>query len=672
MSEIELLRKINAIDKRLSRTETWDGGGSAGASKQYATFVIAASDTTADGKAAADYVCDGTDDQDEINTAIALATTSTYRRILLLEGTFSITQQIVMAANMMLEGQGNATVLSIDGRPSTNIILYVNAKDNVRVRNMKIDGQAQICNFIFRINASSNISFDNIWFDSIYCVRCISAIGTCSDLRFSNNKFTEFTGSGDAIVVWAIGGTNTITSILINENMFDLGTVSTGNAIEIDGDDNADGDLPAIGSMYARDIVISDNIHNGSGSVGVYGSFALLTSAENITITGNVINKTVYGIYCDDCFMVTITGNHLWWMDVNGILFDTSYLSTDNGGPRYFTISSNVISFTPGDGIGIVGPNADAAAPWRTNEDFRTYSAVIGNIIHDCDTGITVQAGSTLTISGNTIVDSADMGIYADDAWEMIIDGNTFNLCEYGIVFGEVYDTVISNNLIHESMISGVRLLDTTDTLISGNYFIENGTDAVNGDSDIQIISQFSSVNDKVVIDGNMFRSGYVTTYGSACINIADTAASGVVIRDNDSRTGYATFVSNSSSNIVREYGNILTSGVQTNRYTRGEYARTVNAGAIVMSDTSDLMCRVAPETGVTDDLDTITATSANDRQTIVIRTDAVGNTITLKDGTGNLMLSADFAMDHISDMIQLYYDHSITVWIEQSRSDNF
>jgi len=71
--------------------------------------------------------------------------------------------------------------------------------------------------------------------------------------------------------------------------------------------------------------------------------------------------------------------------------------------------------------------------------------------------------------------------------------------------------------------------------------------------------------------------------------------------------------------------------------------------------------------TGPTDDLDTINGTQDGD--ILIIAPNADTRTIVAKDGTGNLRLAGDFAMDHTSDRLLLISDG--TLLYELSRSDN-
>jgi len=76
-----------------------------------ATLVVAASDSSSQSKVAANYVCDGTDDQAEINNAIN-ALPNDGGKVILLEGSYSISSSITIARNnTILEGCGRNTKL---------------------------------------------------------------------------------------------------------------------------------------------------------------------------------------------------------------------------------------------------------------------------------------------------------------------------------------------------------------------------------------------------------------------------------------------------------------------------------------------------------------------------------------------------------------------------------
>jgi len=100
-----------------------------------ATVVVAASDSK--NKAGAHYVCDGTDDQEEIQAAIN-ALPATGGAVLLLDGTFSIKAgQLVIGDNVTLMGMGASTVLK-RGSSDAGAMVRITGK-KAAVRNLLVD-----------------------------------------------------------------------------------------------------------------------------------------------------------------------------------------------------------------------------------------------------------------------------------------------------------------------------------------------------------------------------------------------------------------------------------------------------------------------------------------------------------------------------------------------------
>lgn len=114
-----------------SSTDLKPGGGRPPASR-----VVAASDAPDVDKAAADYVCDGSDDEVQINAAIDdLATTG--GRVLLTAGNFDIGDGILVdQAYVTLEGQGQGTLLTVSSGVTTAITV---SATHGAVRHLRMD-----------------------------------------------------------------------------------------------------------------------------------------------------------------------------------------------------------------------------------------------------------------------------------------------------------------------------------------------------------------------------------------------------------------------------------------------------------------------------------------------------------------------------------------------------
>lgn len=98
-----------------------------------ATYVIAASDAPAAEKAQAGVVCDGTEDQVEINAAI----TAGYKHIVLSSGTFTTSARIKFESDLWFQGQGSGTIIKIGGDYNG---IYVSNKTRVTLSDLEVDG----------------------------------------------------------------------------------------------------------------------------------------------------------------------------------------------------------------------------------------------------------------------------------------------------------------------------------------------------------------------------------------------------------------------------------------------------------------------------------------------------------------------------------------------------
>lgn len=109
-----------------------------------ATVVVAASNANARSKAAADYVCDGVDDDVTLETAFA-ALPSTGGRIILTEGTFTISSNIGMTSkNTILEGQGmRASIIKVKNALAADIaMLSMGTGAYGALKNLTLDGNS--------------------------------------------------------------------------------------------------------------------------------------------------------------------------------------------------------------------------------------------------------------------------------------------------------------------------------------------------------------------------------------------------------------------------------------------------------------------------------------------------------------------------------------------------
>jgi parallel beta-helix repeat protein len=103
--------------------------------KREATLIIAASDSNDTDRA--DYVCDGTADQTEINNAIS-SLPANGGRVLLLDGNFSINGSIIVSRdNVTLQGQGRGTAITWS---QADHCVKAEGKEDIVIRDLCLDG----------------------------------------------------------------------------------------------------------------------------------------------------------------------------------------------------------------------------------------------------------------------------------------------------------------------------------------------------------------------------------------------------------------------------------------------------------------------------------------------------------------------------------------------------
>jgi len=146
--------EIEALEAELGLNPADKTGGTAGTyatvkarldkAHRAATFVVAASDASADSKQFADYVCDGTADDVQIQAAIA-ALPAGGGKVELSEGTFNIAADIVIntsATKLVGQGRGATILTAQTGVTNAVIDIVCNTTaelDDVTVMGIKMD-----------------------------------------------------------------------------------------------------------------------------------------------------------------------------------------------------------------------------------------------------------------------------------------------------------------------------------------------------------------------------------------------------------------------------------------------------------------------------------------------------------------------------------------------------
>jgi parallel beta-helix repeat protein len=359
--------------------------------KRSNTVIVAAHDSI--DKSGADYVCDGIDDQETINSAIS-AISSTGGTVLLLEGTYIITDSINLASNIALVGQGRGTVLKLsDNLIGEFRIIYGSEVNGIIVSNLKID--------------ATNLTYDT-YIEGVYLY------------KVTNSKVSS---------CWFEGGdTYRISGVVLyysNNNIIE-GNIFYNNGLCIDLDN----------STYN---VVANNVILGGG-----GGIALFSSDKN-TIIGNISRYSPESIRIETSKNNTIIGNVLLNYST-GVNLTGSESNTivgnvyRDGGYAFelYTSSNNVIeaNVIEGNSVGMfLSQDSDK-------------NMIISNEFQNNEKGIQLSRTCSHNIITSNSLLSNTIGILLESICNFnLISNNIVRFCSnYGI---RIESSNCENNVVH-------------------------------------------------------------------------------------------------------------------------------------------------------------------------------------------------------------------------------
>lgn len=285
---------------------------------------------------------------------------------------------------------------------------------------------------------------------------------------------------------------------------------------------------------------------------------------------------------------------------------------------------------------------------WLTTGTHYNEPKVWDNNFNSQRYGIYIDGPDSITLSGNTIrrhrsgwhgATTDWYGVYAENVSDLHMDGNSAQPDESD---GAFTGTMYAYHLIACSI--GTANGNFVGIGCDRGYLLDNCTGLV-------IDATVTAQNDAADV---LFRL------------INNTRASAL---------GSAAYVSSFTGAKLSDDGSINYATVDVDKLTGLERlppatVLTIAAGVITVTQSFHT---VDTEGGAgTDDLVTITPSSWMNSGAPVflnLRAASSARDVVLKDGTGNLRLTADFTMTHSDDWIELVYENS--VWKEVSRSDN-
>lgn len=252
-------------------------------------LTIAAFDTNDEGKRRADIRCQGANDQRDIN--LALDRVGVGGKVILLEGTFIITEPILMPDNVLLEGQGSSTIIFLDDNRLTDMNMIenkdqVSGNTGIMLSNFVLDGN--------RANQDADLTHHGVYMEK------------STEPKISNVTVLDMNGLG----------------FILTESHFGQITNCIARGGKLSGFLFWDSD-----SIILTNCEATNNVFGGPGEVG---SGAHFLGGNGHTISNNIFIGNEAGLRISDSIDSTISSNVISEND-NGMRLDNVHDSTITG-----------------------------------------------------------------------------------------------------------------------------------------------------------------------------------------------------------------------------------------------------------------------------------------------------------------------------------------------------
>lgn len=468
----------------------------------------------------ADYITDGTDDDVQINEAMTEIASNGGGRVLIKEGTYQISDEILVPSNVIIEGVGYGTKLQRKTGSTDYLvnIFGIYSKDNVRITNLHIDSQKQdiIDNYVSTAQDGSHI-YDTC--NGIY----ITGDGSSRD-----NPSTYITIDNCYIHDAYYG------NIGVNDcNGFNI----VNNYIYHGRDNQINARVNGYGG-YTRNAVVNGNIIYGEGPIATQNQFSGIQflRGQNISITGNLVyglgnTETTEGngIGLEGCRHVTITGNNIHHNLVQGVKIS----KTVEGQPAYWDqnetyIENEYVYYNTRIFYALQNNQGQTPPSTATSDSYWQYQA----------SGSVDQLSNDVVVANNIIANNnyygeegvISLGIFYEKCDNVSIVGNKLYGNTRGISNGEnVGNASIVNNIVEESEQVGIALyndyLQRAMPVIRGNTVIRSGQKGID--------SVVAMVCDGNLVEANGQAGISVQVSGTPLFDNPYVLVSNNVLRDN-------------------------------------------------------------------------------------------------------------------------------------------
>ena len=477
-------------------------------SQRAATRTVAASNSNADSRRMADYVCDGTADDVQINAAIT-AIAATGGRVLLSEGTFTLSAAIAMSGGITLQGQGGETTIQAADDVASHAMISAVGTASITIRDMVLDGrralQAATSHAGIILNGvilsrvidvyAGGFSTTGALVGEGIAFLVLDSAGVVEDLLFQGCT-AEFTSDAGFAFSTGAGANTYVRMVGCHANSCDgSGFEITADYVDIAGcSSTTDGN---VGFLVLGDYVTMSgcsSVDAGAGGVSFSGANRCVLSGCTVT------NPTTTGI--------SIAGASSF-VSVSGCLVDLSgstgiYVEADDCAIDGCTVQgagAAGIRISGGDRTRITGctidnPIDEGVVIVPNGGDFAFDCVVTGCLINSPgDDGIYAESAGYLLIDGCSVLAGVGDGIEINDCPNLLVDGcmissaGSMGIEAVGDGAGNLDRLCIRNCTIEGSQEHGISISQTAGTsqhlTIDNNLVIDSGAALVNTWDDI-------------------------------------------------------------------------------------------------------------------------------------------------------------------------------------------
>lgn len=430
---------------------SWINLGGAGGPRTVGTRIVAANNSL--DKSRADYICDGTNDQEQINQAINDLPASG-GAVYLLEGTYNISSSLLAGetipgvvldkSNTSLIGTGEMTVLkAVSGQTGFNIV-SAQSVNSLFISQLRVDGNGQAGgdNGI-SFNSVTDSRMEKVWVENTRQSGIFLSASTNNIISNCNIPFSNIRG-----LILNLGSNNNIISgnLFLSNAGGGISLSSSTNNIIRENQILSSGYQGIESALSSNSIISGNNIFSagtGSGGEGIF------LGSDNSIISGNNIQNTLNGngLVVGGSFNL-ISENHLQANGWNGInlsggasnllcgnsIWDSGAASGGWDGIRvasanFNLISSNYLSdtFGWGKGINLIGSQDNyLATNFITDPNPTDSDGYLGSTfdrrIEDNGTNTQYTDKQKMTMERRQI----DISSFPSDLWQQTISGHSY------------------------------------------------------------------------------------------------------------------------------------------------------------------------------------------------------------------------------------------------------